>query len=88
MNNNNFNYNNGNMNNPFMNNLMQLMSMGQNPQQIIQNVIASNPQLQQTFSQISNKNLSTKDIVLQIAQKRGIDLNPMISFMQQRGMKL
>ncbi len=75
-------------NNNYMNNLMQLMSMGQNPQQIIQNAIASNPELQQAFSQINSKNMSTKDIVLQIAQKRGIDLNPAIQFMQQRGMKL
>jgi predicted DsbA family dithiol-disulfide isomerase len=76
-------------NNPFMNNLMQLMSMGQNPQQIVQNAIASNPQLQQAFSQIGSKNLSTKDIVLQIAQKRGIDLNPMIQYLQQtKGIKM
>lgn len=76
-------------NNPFMNNLMQLMSMGQNPQQIIQNAIASNPQLQQAFSQIGSKNMSTKDIVLQIAQKRGIDLNPMIQYLQQtKGIKM
>ena len=74
--------------NNYMNNLMQLMSMGGNPQQIIQNAIANNPQLQQAFSQIGSKNLSTKDIVLQIAQKRGININPMIQMMQQRGIKL
>lgn len=78
-----------NQNNNYMNNLMQLMSMGGNPQQIIQNAIASNPQLQQAFSQIGSKNLSTKDIVLQIAQKRGIDLNPMIQYLQQtKGIKM
>lgn len=76
-------------NNPFMNNLQQLLAMGQNPQQIVQNAIASNPQLQQAFSQIGSKNLSTKDIVLQIAQKRGIDLNPMIQYLQQtKGIKM
>lgn len=75
--------------NNYMNNLMQLMSMGGNPQQIIQNAIANNPQLQQAFSQIGSKNLSTKDIVLQIAQKRGIDLNPMIQYLQQtKGIKM
>ena len=74
--------------NPLINNLMYLMSMGQNPQQIMQNAIAQNPQLQQTFSQIGNSKMSTKDIVMQIANKRGIDVNQVISFMNQRGIRM
>ena len=74
-------------NNNYMNNLMQLLNMGVNPQQIVQNAIARNPQLQQTFSQIQGGNMSTKDLVLQIAQQRGIDINPMIQMLQQRGFK-
>ena len=74
--------------NPLINNLMYLMSMGQNPQQIMQNAIAQNPQLQQTFSQIGNSKMSTKDIVMQIANKRGIDINQMINFMNQRGIRM
>lgn len=74
-------------NNSYMNNLMQLLNMGVNPQQIVQNAIARNPQLQQTFSQIQGGNMSTKDLVLQIAQQRGIDINPMIQMLQQRGFK-
>lgn len=76
-------------NNNYMNNLMQLLNMGVNPQQIVQNAIASNPQLQQIFSQMNGKNLSTKDVVMQLAQKRGIDLNPMIQYIQQtKGIKM
>lgn len=74
-------------NNSYMNNLMQLLNMGVNPQQIVQNAIARNPQLQQTFSQIQGGNISTRDLVLQIAQQRGIDINPMIQMLQQRGFK-
>lgn len=74
-------------NNSYMNNLMQLLNMGVNPQQIVQNAIARNPQLQQTFSQIQGGNMSTRDLVLQIAQQRGIDINPMIQMLQQRGFK-
>lgn len=77
-----------NQNNPMMNNLMQLMNMGQNPQQIIQNAIARNPQLQQTFTQMQQNNMSPRDMCMQIAQQRGIDLTPMIQFMNQRGMKI
>ena len=75
-------------NNNYMNNLMQLLNMGVNPQQIVQNAIARDPQLQQIFSQINGKNLSTKDVVMQLAQKRGIDLNPMIQMLQQKGFKM
>ena len=76
-------------NNNYMNNLMQLLNMGVNPQQIVQNAIASNPQLQQIFSQMNGKNLSTKEVVMQLAQKRGIDLNPMIQYIQQtKGIKM
>ena len=74
--------------NPMMNNLMQLMNMGQNPQQIIQNAIARNPQLQQTFTQMQQNNMSPRDMCMQIAQQRGIDLTPMIQFMNQRGMRI
>jgi hypothetical protein len=73
--------------NNYINNLNQLMMMGQNPQQIIQNAIAQNPQLQQVFSQLG-PNMSAKQMVMQIAQQRGINLNPIIAYMQQRGMKL
>lgn len=76
-------------NNNYMNNLMQLLNMGVNPQQIVQNAIARDPQLQQIFSQMNGKNLSTKDVVMQLAQKRGIDLNPMIQYIQQtKGIKM
>lgn len=75
-------------NNNYMNNLNQLLSMGQNPQQIIQNAIAQNPQLQQTFSQMQQNNMTPRDMCMQIAQQRGINLNQMIQFMNQRGFRI
>ena len=74
-------------NNNYINNLNQLLSMGDNPQQIIQNAIAQNPQLQQTFSQIKTGG-NMKALVMQIAQQRGIDLNPMLQFLSNKGIKL
>lgn len=73
-------------NNQYINNLNQLLSMGNNPQQIIQNAIASNPQLQQVFSQYGNTN--AKALVLQLAQQRGIDVNQMIQFLQSKGIRM
>lgn len=74
-------------NNNYMNNLNQLLSMGNNPQQIIQNAIAQNPQLQQTFSQIKTGG-NMKALVMQIAQQRGIDINQMIQFLQSKGIRM
>ena len=75
-------------NNNYMNNLNQLLTMGNNPQQIIQNAIARNPQLQQTFSQIGSNGVSAKQLVMQIAQQRGIDVNQMIQFLQSKGIRM
>lgn len=74
-------------NNSYLDNLNQLLMMGQNPQQIIQNAIAQNPQLQQVFSQIGG-GVNARTLVMQIAQQRGIDLNPMLQVFSQRGIKL
>ena len=74
-------------NNNYMNNLNQLLSMGNNPQQIVQNAIAQNPQLQQLFSQIGG-GVNAKTLVMQIAQQRGIDLNKMIQILQNKGIRM
>ena len=74
-------------NNNYMNNLNQLLSMGNNPQQIVQNAIAQNPQLQQLFSRIGT-GVNAKTLVMQIAQQRGIDINQMIQFLQSKGIKM
>lgn len=75
-------------NNNYMNNLQQLLTMGQTPQQIVQNAIAYNPQLQQVFSQFGNGRMSPREMVLQIASQRGIDINAMINVLQQKGIKM
>lgn len=75
-------------NNNYINNLNQLLAMGQNPQQIIQNAIASNPQLQQVFSQIGSNGITAKTMVMHIAQQQGIDVNQMLQFLQQKGIKM
>ena len=74
-------------NNNYINNLNQLLSMGNNPQQIIQNAIAQNPQLQQLFSQIGGR-VNAKTLVMQIAQQRGIDVNQMIQLLQSKGIRM
>lgn len=73
---------------PAINSLNYLLQFGQNPQQILQNVIAQNPQLQQVFSQIGSRGLTPKNCVMYICQQKGINLQNMINFMQSRGFKM
>ena len=66
----------------------QLISGGQNPQQIIQSLLMQNPQYQMIFNQIQSSGLSVKDYVLQYARQNQIDIQPMLNLMNQKGYKL
>lgn len=76
------------MNNNVLNIFNQLISGGQNPQQIINNILMQNPQYQMIFNQIQSSGLSMKDYVLQYARQNQIDIQPMLNLMQQKGYKL
>lgn len=76
------------MNNNVLNIFNQLISGGQNPQQIINNILMQNPQYQMIFNQIQSSGLSMKDYVLQYAKQNQIDIQPMLNLMQQKGYKL
>ena len=76
------------MNNNVLNIFNQLISGGQNPQQIINNILMQNPQYQMIFNQIQSSGLSMKDYVLQYAKQNQIDIQPMLNLMHQKGYKL
>ena len=76
-----------NMNNP-LNMLMQFMSMGNNPQQIIQNFINQHPQAQMVFNQMKQSGLTPQQYVMQYAKQNNIDINPLLQMMSQRGVNL
>lgn len=71
-----------------MNFLMNLMSMGNNPQQIINNVINQNPQMQVAINQMKSSGMSTKDYVLQYARQNNINIQPIIQMMNSRGINI
>ena len=71
-----------------MNFLMNLMSMGNNPQQIINNVINQNPQMQVAINQMKSSGISTKDYVLQYARQNNINIQPLIQMMNSRGINI
>lgn len=80
------------MNNNIPNNLYnvfsQIIGMGNNPQQIFQNMINNNPQLQVVLNQMQQSGLSPKEYALQFAKQNNININPMIEMLQKRGIRL
>lgn len=78
------------VNNPnnIYNMLSQMLGMGNNPQQIFQNMINTNPQMQIIFNQMQQSGLSPKEYALQYAKQNNININPMIQMLSQRGIKL
>lgn len=74
-------------NNIDMNLLMNLMTGGNNPQQIMQNLAKQNPNVNAILTQVSNSGMSMKDFTMQYAKQNNINLQPFIDMMSQRGIK-
>ena len=75
-----------NNNNPMML-FQQMLSMGNNPQQIEQMILQQNPQLQVISNQMKQSGMSPLDFVMQYARQNNINpnlINQMVN--QMRGM--
>lgn len=79
--------NNFQQNNPiqFIN---KVMSMGKNPQAIVQQLINQNPQIQYIFNQVKQSGMSTKDYAINFAKQNNMDINSLIQAMSNFGIKL
>jgi len=73
-------------NNP-MQMLMQMMSSGSTPQQMVQNMMKQNPNFNAIVNQMQNSGMSPEQYVRQYARQNNIDINPMINAMKNRGFK-
>lgn len=71
-----------------MNVLMQLMSMGQNPEQITNQILSQNPQIKVAFNQMQQSGMSTQQYVMQYAKQNNIDIQPLLNMLNQKGIKL
>ena len=71
-----------------MNMLMQMLSMGSNPQQIIQSIAAQNPQVQAVFNQMQQSGMTPQQYAMQYAKQNDINIQPLVNMMNQRGIRL
>lgn len=73
--------------NNIINMITQIMMNVQNPNQIVQQMIQQNPQAQILFNQMQQSGMSIKDFTMQYARQNNINLQPIISTLNQRGIK-
>lgn len=73
--------------NNIINTITQILTSGQNPNQLIQQMITQNPQAQVLFNQMQQSGMSVKDFTMQYARQNNINLQPIISTLNQRGIK-
>lgn len=71
-----------------LNNLMQLISGGMNPQQIIQNITQQNPQVQVLLNQARQSGMTPQQYAMQYAKQNNINIQPLINLLNNRGVKL
>ena len=76
------------MNNDIANLIIQMVTNGQNPQQVVQQMIQKNPQAQILMNQMQQSGMSVKDFTLQYAKQNNINLQPTLNILSQRGIKL
>lgn len=70
-----------------MNNIFQMLMSGMNPNQIIQQMINSNPQAQVILNQMQQSGMTPRQYAEQLARQNNINLNPILNMLKQRGYK-
>ena len=75
------------MMNQLINNILQMLSVNQNPNQIIQQALQQNPQAQIMFNQMQQSGMNARDFTLQYARQNNINLQPILNVLSQRGIK-
>ena len=74
--------------NNIVNTILQIMSNGQSPQQLITQTLQNNPQANALFNQMQQSGMSMKDFTIQYAKQNNINLQPILNMLSQKGFKL
>lgn len=74
--------------NNLINFILTTINNGQNPQQVIQQMVAQNPQAQVLLNQMKQSGMSMRDFTLQYAKQNNINLQPVLQQLNNSGIKL
>lgn len=67
--------------------LMQMFSMGNNPQQMVQRIVNQNPQVQAVFNQMKSSGMTSEQFARQYAKQNNINIDEVINTLRGMGMK-
>lgn len=67
--------------------IFQMLSAGNNPNQIIQQAISQNPQAQVVFNQMRNSGMTAEQFTRQYAKQNNINIDSVISSLRNMGFK-
>ena len=73
------------MNQNAMQFLMQMLSSGGNPQQVIQNMMQNNPQMNAVLNQVKQSGMSMEQYARQYAKQNNINIDQMLNTLKKRG---
>lgn len=68
--------------------LMQMVMGGQQPQQIIQQLVSQSPQLQVILNQAQQSGMTPQQYAMQYAKQNNINIQPLINMFSQCGIRL
>jgi hypothetical protein len=75
------------MNNIDVNLLMNLLTSGNNPEQLVEGMARNNPNANAVLQQARQSGMSMKDFTLNYAKQNNINIQPLLNMMSQRGLK-
>lgn len=76
------------MNNNIANLVIKMITNGQNPSQVAEQVINKNQEAQILFNQMKQSGMSIKDFTLQYARQNNINIEEILNMLSQKGIKL
>ena len=68
--------------------LLQMAMGGNNPEQIINQMMQQNPQLNILLNQARQSGMSPRDYAMQYARQNNVNIQPLVDMFAQRGIKL
>lgn len=76
------------MNNNIANLVIKMLTNGQNPNQVAEQVINKNQEAQVLFNQMKQSGMSIKDFTLQYARQNNINIEEILNELSKKGINL
>ena len=68
--------------------VMQMLMGGNNPQQLANQLVQSNPQMNAIANQMKQSGMSPTEFLQQYAKQNGQNIQPLLNMLSQRGINL